>query len=131
MTAGADSACRPFPRTVLLVGLLSADGVGLLSADAACASGVGERAVSWKRVGVPGATSWLVKPTGEDVDAGGWGGGAGLRLQWRVAMLRVRGGVGVDEKGGPVAQEALRRGQECMARYDFMGAVAALTSVRA
>jgi hypothetical protein len=126
MTAGADSACRPFPRTVLLVGLLSADGVGLLSADAACASGVGER-----EVGVTGATSWLVKPTGEDVDAGGWGGGAGLRLQWRVAMLRVRGGVGVDEKGGPVAQEALRRGQECMARYDFMGAVAALTSVRA
>jgi len=120
MTAGADSARRPFPRTVLLVGLLSADGVGLR------ASGVGER-----EVGVTGATSWLVKPTGEDVDAGGWGGGAGLRLQWRVAMLRVRGGVGVDEKGGPVAQEALRRGQECMARYDFMGAVAALTSVRA
>ena len=126
MAARADPAHHTFPRTASLVGLLSADGVGIFWADA-CESGVGAWAVASTHVGVPGATSWLVKPTGEDVDAGGWGGGAGLRLQRRVAMLRVRGGV--EEKGGPVAQEALRRGQECMARYDFAGAVAALTSV--
>jgi hypothetical protein len=127
LTLPAAPARRPCPRTALLVGLLSADSVGPLSADAACASGVGAWAVASKHIGVPGARSWLAKPTGEDVDAGGWFGGAGLRLQ---SMLRVRGGVGVEEQGGPVAQEALRRGQECMARYDFAGAVAALTSVR-
>lgn len=56
---------------------------------------------------------------------GGGGGGAG-------AVVGEEGGVGggwVGERVGAVAQDAMRRGEESLASYDFEGAVAAFTKV--
>jgi len=117
----------PPPPSALLVGLLSADG-GLGGGSI----GVWALATPSRLAGARGQPAPCAAACCSDGAAGGWGDGAGLRLRQTVAMLRVRGGTGEEElQGGPAAREALRRGQECMANFDFTGAVAAFTSVRA
>ncbi len=115
----------PLP-SALLVGLLSADG-----GRGGGRMGVWALATPSRLAGARGQPA-RAGACGVDGAAEGWDAGAGLRLRRAVAMLRVRGGMGEEEpQGGPAAREALQRGQECMARFDFVGAVAAFTSVRA
>eukprot|EP00802_Teleaulax_amphioxeia_P010359 Tamp_10386.p1 GENE.Tamp_10386~~Tamp_10386.p1 ORF type:complete len:681 (-),score=133.99 Tamp_10386:4-1974(-) len=121
--AGCATSVR-LPLVALLVGLLSADG-GLGGGSI----GVWALATPSRLAGARGQPAPCAAACCSDGAAGGWGDGAGLRLRQTVAMLRVRGGTGEEElQGGPAAREALRRGQECMANFDFTGAVAAFTS---